>query len=202
MKSWGILALVRLNSGFIVRRMSSLIGKLKVINLFGGPGAGKSKIRAGLFNLMKEARISCEEVTEYAKGVTWDNNQDKLSDQLYIFAKQNRQLERLRGKVEWVISDSPLLLSMHYRPLEYFPETFGSLVKEVWSSYENVNFFIDRVGSYDPVGRNQTEEEAEEIDQQILDLLLGNSWEYSRVDGDHMAHHELFKRLRMSGLMK
>lgn len=178
-----------------------MIGKLKVINIFGGPGAGKSKIRAGLFNLMKEARISCEEVTEYAKGVTWDNNQDKLSDQLYIFAKQNRQLERLRGKVSWVISDSPLILSMHYRPLNYFPETFGNLVKEVWKSYENVNFFINRVGSYAPTGRNQTEEEAKQIDLDIRNLMVEEYWSYSEVDGNHTAHHEIFKRLRMSGGM-
>lgn len=172
--------------------------KLKVINLFAGPGAGKSTARAGLFNLMKVAGINCEEVTEYAKDVTWEGHLSKLSDQLYILAKQNRKLERLRDKVEWVISDSPLLLSLHYAPIEYFPKTFQDLVKEIWESYDNYNFFIDRTKAYNPIGRNQTEEQAKVIDQQIQEMLIKNQWKFDIVRGNDV-HKIIFKKLEIHG---
>lgn len=173
--------------------------KLKVINLFGGPGVGKSTARAGLFSLMKKAGVNCEEVTEYAKDVTWDNNPDKLADQLYILAKQNRKLERLRGKVDWVISDSPILLSLHYAPLDYFPSSFQSLVKEIWESYENYNFVIDRFGPYSPIGRNQTEAEAKVIDAQIVDMLNANGWQFGWVGQEDDIPREIHKRLCIRG---
>jgi len=168
--------------------------KLKVINILGGPGTGKSTARAGLFNLMKTAGINCEEVTEYAKDLTWEQSLDKMADQLYILAKQNRKLERLKGKVEWVISDSPLLLSLHYAPLDYFPETFQNLVKELWGSYDNYNLFIKRSKPYNPVGRNQTEEEAKRIDLQIMDMLNKNNYNFIVVSGEK-PHETIFNML-------
>lgn len=41
-----------------------------VINLFGGPGAGKSTTRAGLFHLMKLHGMNCEEFLEWVKQKT------------------------------------------------------------------------------------------------------------------------------------
>jgi len=41
--------------------------KTKVINLFAGPGAGKSTTAAGLFAEMKRANVDVELVTEYVK---------------------------------------------------------------------------------------------------------------------------------------
>ena len=45
---------------------------MKVINLFGGPGCGKSTTAADLFARMKLRGLSVELVTEYAKDVVWD----------------------------------------------------------------------------------------------------------------------------------
>lgn len=173
--------------------------KLKVINLFAGPCAGKSVTRASLFSLMKKKGIECEEATEYAKDVTWEGNLAKLSDQLYILAKQNRKLERLKGKVDWVISDSPLLLSLHYTPLDYFPKTFQNMVLELWDSYDNYNFFVNRKGEYNPNGRNQTKEQALNIDHQIYTMLENKCPGFSEVDADQSIEYEIYKRLTMSG---
>ena len=97
------------------------MNKLKVINLFAGPGAGKSTTRAGLFYLMKQNRYNVEETTEYAKDLTRDKDVSILSDQLYILAKQNRKLNRLQGKVDYALTDAPLLLNVHYTPIDYLP---------------------------------------------------------------------------------
>lgn len=176
--------------------------KLKVINLFAGPCAGKSVTRASLFSLMKKKGIECEEATEYAKDVTWEGNLAKLSDQLYILAKQNRKLERLKGKVDWVISDSPLLLSLHYTPLHYFPKTFQSMVLELWDSYDNYNFFVNRTGEYNPNGRNQTKEEALNIDGQIKAMLANKYIKFSEVDAGPDTEHEIYQLLLTNGAFK
>ena len=87
---------------------------MKVINLAGQPSAGKSTTAAGLFYLMKHAGLNVELIDEYAKQMTWEKRFGTIADQLYILAKQNSKLERLRGQVDYVISDSPLFLGRIY----------------------------------------------------------------------------------------
>lgn len=167
---------------------SNLIGeKMKIINLFGGPGCGKSTTRAGLFSLMKINRINCEEVTEYAKDAVWDNSKDILADQLFVLANQNRRLFRLQNKVEWAISDSPLLLSIHYRTPDYLPKTLESLIWELWDQYENYNFFLERTKPYSGIGRLQTESEAKAIDLEIKRLLDENEVPFVSIPGNELA---------------
>ena len=157
---------------------------MKVINLFAGPGAGKSTTRALLFGHLKMLGFNCEEVTEYAKDLFWERHNSLLTDQLMILANQNRRLERLKGKVDLVITDSPLLLSLHYKTLNYLPNTFQSLLFELWHTYHNVNFFINRNKPYSVIGRMQTEEEAKKIDIEIKQLLSNNNIDFIPVEAD------------------
>lgn len=165
---------------------------LKVINLFAGPGAGKSTTRAGLFYLMKSEGDNVEEVTEYAKDVTWDETQVLLSDQLFVLANQNRRLTRLQNKVETAISDSPILLSINYVTPDYLPGHFKGLTMELWNTYENHNFFIERHKKYNPVGRNQTEAEAIQIDKNIKEMLTDYDIPFSVVKGDTNAPQRIY----------
>ena len=88
---------------------------MKVINLYGGPGSGKSTTAAGLYYRMKMAHHNVELVTEYAKDLVYaDRLEGMLDQQEYIFAKQNNRLHRLRNKTDWVVTDSPILLSTVY----------------------------------------------------------------------------------------
>jgi tRNA uridine 5-carbamoylmethylation protein Kti12 len=159
---------------------------MKVINLFAGPGAGKSTTAAGLFHEMKCAGYSVELINEYAKDMTWEHRHNVLDDQLYVFTKQHRKQYRLVGQVEWVITDSPLLLCLYYQPKDY-PKSFSQLVLDMWNKYENYNFFLKRLKPYVEVGRNQTELEAREIDVDLAKLLADNNQEFSLVPGDKRA---------------
>jgi hypothetical protein len=58
-----------------------------VVNLYGGPGTGKSRTAALLFATMKQRGVNCELATEYAKDVVWEGRESLLSDQIYLFAK-------------------------------------------------------------------------------------------------------------------
>ena len=85
----------------------------KVINFYGGPSAGKSTMAAQLFGIMKANRFNVEYVPEFAKDLTWKQSKC-LDDQLYVFAVQHHALYTLLGQVDYIITDSPLLLSLHY----------------------------------------------------------------------------------------
>ena len=141
-----------------------------VVNFYGGPGVRKSTMAANLFSELKYNNVNCELVREYAKGKVWEKSLNMLTDrQLYIFAKQNHELDVLRDKVDVAITDSPLLLSLIYDDKKY--SMFPSLVKEVYKTYNNLNFLLIRQCDYNTSGRTQTKEEAIEKDQEILDML-------------------------------
>lgn len=173
--------------------MEIYISKTKIICLYAGPGAGKSTTAAGLFHLMKIKHMSVELVTEFAKDVIWDNNYDLLKDQLFIFANQNRKLERLINKVEYIITDSPLLLTLIYMSDDY-PKSFRLFVLDIIGRYHNINIFINRVKPYIQTGRVQTKEQAEEIDEKIKSILWSDR-NYTIVDGDKNAPSKIFKKL-------
>jgi hypothetical protein len=168
---------------------------MKVINLFAGPGAGKSTTAAGIFHLMKIGRMNVELVTEYAKDMTWEKRHNILMDELYIVAKQHRKLRRLRGEVDYVVTDSPLLLCVYYR-FDDYSETLDKLILELWGQDENLNFFLERAKPYVAKGRSQTEEEARRIDSATRDLLARFTVPYETVPGDDAAAAKIVERVR------
>lgn len=142
--------------------------------MFGGPGVGKSTLAAGLFWNLKTQGVSAELVTEYAKDVTWEGRQNLLNDQLYLLAKQNRRLSRLLDhEVDYAITDSPLLLCAAYTRMGTNKYShLVPLVLELFNSYDNINFVLRRnVQFYMQVGRSQTVEEAQHIDNVVIDIL-------------------------------
>ena len=142
-----------------------------VVNLFGGPGCGKSTTAAWLFSELKKRKISCEYITEFAKDLTWEENKVALNCQEYVFGNQSYRMARIQNKVDVLITDSPLPLSIIYNKTLKEPE-FSTLVWETFNKYNNVNFLLSRGDIYDNIGRNETHEEAVQIDGQIFNLLL------------------------------
>lgn len=153
-----------------------------VVNLFGAPGAGKSTGAARVFSNLKMAGINAELVTEFAKDKVWEENKAVFNDQLYIFGKQNFKLTRIKDKVDVAITDSPILLSMFYN--KTYGENFNNLVKEVFNSYNNINFFVNRIKKYNPVGRFQNENESDKIASRLKTVLLSNSILFTEVNGN------------------
>ena len=155
---------------------------MQVINFIAGPGAGKSTLCSGLFHYMKISHNydSVEFVHEYAKELTWDERFKCLQDQLSILGHQNNMMNRLIGKVDWVVTDTCLVLGLLYAPDSYF-KNFEPLLMEVFNSYNNFNIFVERPSTYEPIGRNQTHEEAIEVDKATLALLDRLNIKYTKV---------------------
>ena len=168
-----------------------------VINLFAGPGVGKSTSAADLFAFKKKSGHSVELVTEVAKDLTWEGNTYALQNQLAILAEQDRRLQRLQGKVRWVITDSPLLLGSVYveRYSRYDAAAFRNAVSWAFHSYRNINFLLKRGDGYDPAGRNQNLEEAKEIDRKIENLMNLHQLDFKTVTVDAGTEFSIFNAL-------
>lgn len=138
-----------------------------IINLFGGPGTGKSTTMAALFAELKRRRISVEMAPEWVKLPVWAGELHVLEDQLYIFAKQNHIIRRLVGKVEVIVTDCPLLMSLVYNN----DPKLAALVRSVAHGYRNMHIFLNRVKPYSPRGRVQDESKARQLDVEIKAML-------------------------------
>lgn len=150
-----------------------------IVNLFAGPGSLKSTTAAGVFTLLKLHYVNCELITEFAKDLTLEERKIALNDQYYIFGKQHHRLKRLESKVDIIIVDSPLLVSILYRQ-DFISKWLDSVVLEAFNSYTNINILLERnkIAKYVYVRRNQSELEALDIDDKTKKLLDNNNIEY------------------------
>ena len=163
--------------------------KVIIVNLFSGPGAGKSTTAAGLFYQLKIRGINCELVTEYAKHVTWRENFNTLKNQIYVFAKQHDKMFHLKDKVDVIITDSPIVLSLSYCDFKVVSPSLENLILDEFNREENINlnYFINRVNPYSNKGRSQNEEQAKEKDREIFALLDKTHIPYCVIDGNNTA---------------
>lgn len=165
-----------------------------VVNLFAGAGAGKSSVMADVFARLKWAGIDIEMAPEFAKEVVWENRPHPFKNQVYIFGKQYYRITRLLGKVDVVITDSPILLSAIY-DTETPGNKFEPFVLDLFNNLDTMNFFINREKKYNPNGRLQSETEAQLIDKQVKAFLIINKIAYDEVNGNTAGAHTIALRI-------
>jgi hypothetical protein len=152
-----------------------------VVNLFGGPGVSKSTNRALVFAKLKLAGMNVEEAPEFAKELVWEGRHRALRYQQYIIGKQMWRVERLRGEVDVVVTDSPILFGLVYG--EDYTQAWEDHVIEVFASWRTCNIHLLRdfeKHPYNPKGRTQTQEEAVEVDGKIERVCSHTSGSHTR----------------------
>lgn len=154
-----------------------------VINLVGGPGSGKSTTAAGVFYELKKLGYVCEIVPEFAKDKVWEDSIHTLDNQVYVTGKQFHRLWRLNGKVQFIITDTALPLSIHYNKMKHLTH-FADFVIELYNQFTNATFFIERGNDYETEGRLQTLEESENIDTSIINILNKYNIVYETIAQD------------------
>lgn len=176
--------------------------KLKVVNLFGAPGVGKSATRSGLFWLMKIHGISVEEVSEYAKYLVLAKRIAQLeNDQLYVLAKQHHKMHILNGSYEFAVTDSPLMLAGYYceemaragHVASPAPD-FVSTCLAYANSYDNLNLFLTRDfrrSKFEEQGRIHNMQDSERIDKDQREFLARNGQTWVDIDMDACTPFEL-----------
>lgn len=163
---------------------------MKVINVIAGPGAGKSTLASGLYHEAKRRGWNVELVTEVAKDLVWEGRTVALSNQAYVFGRQMQRLHRLDGHVDYVITDSPVLLSAIYAPEDY-PEEWEKVVVELWKGYDNVVAFLGRGPWFDDRGRVHNLDASIEVDRRIAVLLAKHNITYTQVDYGYQSPGEV-----------
>lgn len=149
-----------------------------VVNAFGGPGVGKTTCCWEIASELKKRGILTEYVPEYAKELVYEERFDILNDsmknQKIILSEQKRRLDRLIGKVQVIVTDSPLLLSIIYA--NDATESFKKEILDKFFSYNNFNVIVlrDKKQAYEQSGRKQTLNESIAKDKQIRKLLDDN----------------------------
>lgn len=163
----------------------------KIINLFGGPGIGKSSIASGLTYKLKKKHITCDNPYEFPKILAWDENHSAIQDQLYVLANQHRGIVKSFGKVDYIVLDSPILLSLVYRsvyrgtnyPATLYGDYFDKMVLDIHSKYDNLNILLKRTeGGFNEKERYQSLEESRKLDESIENVLIQNNIPYHSVD--------------------
>jgi deoxyadenosine/deoxycytidine kinase len=165
----------------------------KIINIFGGPGIGKSSIAAGVTYKLKKNHINCDQPYEFPKLLAWDDNHSAIQDQLYVLANQHRGIVKSYGKVDYIVLDSPILLSLTYRnyykgteyPSSLYGESFDKMVLDTFNQYDNINIVLDRAdGVHNNDERYQNLEESKELDGVIENSLIENNIPFHKIKVD------------------
>lgn len=176
----------------------------KIINLISGPGAGKSSIAAGLLYELKKKHISCDAPYEFPKLLAWDENHSAIKDQLYVCANQHRGIVKSWGKVDYIIMDSPILLSLVYKsyymgneyPSNLYTELFDKLVLNIHSNYDNLTILLKRGnGVYSERERFQDLEKSIALDIDIKRMLDDNNIEYVEIEVGDDSVSQILKLL-------
>lgn len=152
--------------------------KTLVVNLFAGPGAGKTTCAWEIASELKKRGINTEYVPEYAKELVWDENYKALADQEHIFEVQANRINRLIGKVDVVVTNSPILFSEIYGKNN--SNDFKQRIWEEHDSHKNFNLFINRCLRFEQQGRIHNLTESKEIDNKIKNMLEKNSVYYGQ----------------------
>jgi hypothetical protein len=147
-----------------------------VINLLGGSGLGKSTTAALIFGELKLLEQSAELVQEYAKEWAWAGKKITPDDQEHITDEQWNREARLYGKVDFIVTDSPLVLGAVY-------QGYYSGVDPIFEKIDNriklaekegivyMNFLLARNKKFNPKGRFETAEQAKEVDGYLKEYL-------------------------------
>jgi hypothetical protein len=166
-----------------------------VVNLFAGPGAGKSTTAAGIFFELKSRGVSCELALEYAKELVYEKRFETFKDQIYLFAKQYHHIFCLLGQVAVVVTDCPILLSPIYDEEKRIP--LEQLVIDEHNKMWTYNTFINRKKEFNPKGRNHNEEQSKELDKMIMDILWKHSIPFEVFEGTPEGKDAIVKKILM-----
>ena len=125
-----------------------------LINLLGAPSVGKSTTAGKLFAELKGMELNAELVQEYVKGWAWDGRTISPYDQFYFFGKETHNQSHLFNKVDFIISDSPAVLTAFYQLYSQQENSLRGICKHFYEMAEKidnvktVNFLLPRKKKY------------------------------------------------------
>ena len=164
----------------------NIMRKTVIVNLYGAPGAGKSTGSAYIFGQLKMNNISVELVREFVKDKIYEKSEGVFNDQVYILGKQHFRQTNVKGNVDVIITDCPLIVQAYYTDKYKFPyaDELRQLVLKLYSLENNINYFVNRDKPYNPDGRFQTEADSDSISGNLKEYLDNLGIEYKEINGN------------------
>lgn len=153
-----------------------------VINAFAGPGAGKTTSCLEIAEKLKKQGFVTEYVQEYAKELVYDNHLTMLDGhyehQFAILNEQMKRINRLYGKVDFIVTDSPILLNNTYLNEDKNTKVYSAYtdcVNKLYGLYNNFNYFVERdTSAFEKEGRIHNLEQSIAIDNELKNMLHDN----------------------------
>lgn len=168
----------------VLKSVEPITKQTVVVNCFAGPGAGKTTCAWEIASELKKRGIEAEYVGEYAKELVWDGNTElldgSLKSQQQLYDVQNHRVQRLLGKVDVVVTDSPAILGAMY--LKQPNAEFESKIIKDFRQQHNFNLFINRGDTFQQIGRIHNLEESKIIDNNIKEFLDRNEIYYGTYE--------------------
>lgn len=160
--------------------------KTVVINLLGGSGLGKSTTAALLFGELKLNGVHSELVREFVKEWAWQGRKPRPEDQTEIYETQKAREQDLYGKVDIIVTDSPLYLCAVYQKFytgsdPIAEEVFRHYAESLDSGVRHINILLKRNKPFDPRGRYETEDQAKQVDSFLEEYLKAKDVPYVTV---------------------
>lgn len=161
--------------------------KTIVINVLGGSGIGKSTTAAKVFGELKDRSEVAELVREFVKEWAWAGKKVGPFGQSILYGQQLERESSLYNKVEFIVTDSPLILCPVYQKHYNGHESIKySVFKDLQLAQENdvyhLNFLLKRMKPFDPRGRYEDEKTAKLIDNKVEAFLIYHGIDYLTVD--------------------
>ena len=154
------------------------------INLFGGPGGGKSTLAARIFTFLKLHRADIELVQERFKRYVYDGRTVRPWDYVHTFGKQfDAEFHILQAGVQRIVTDSPLLLQCVYARHQGCPvhRELTTISHRFDEDFPALNIFVRRKFSFQEAGRFGDEEQAIEMDKLVEETLDGQDIPYTSI---------------------
>jgi hypothetical protein len=152
------------------------------INLWGGPGVGKTTAALRLVAEIRAAGALLEYVPEVMKDWAWDGRRPVGYQRIGVFADQLAAEERpLRNGIP-IVTDSPLGLLPDYDDQSSYVPGLLLLAAAFEADYPSLDVYFRRTLPYDHRGRFQTEAQAHQVDEKILAILQEAGRPYLTVD--------------------
>lgn len=158
---------------------------MRRINIWGGPGSGKSTIAAYLFAELKIRHYNVQFVEEFIKKWAYEKKIPTSFDELFLLTQQ-LHLEDLylRNGVDFIVTDCPIFLCYCFaiREKMCFAEEIRGIVRHFENTYPSLNIMLDRKGiKYQEKGRYEKHEEAIAMDDLIEGVLQKDCSNYIKI---------------------
>ena len=172
-----------------------------IVNIWGGPGAGKSMAAAQAYIELSKLGYRVELIREYIKDWVWEGRTRFFLDQVYIMGKQMRREQICLGQIDYIVTDSPVWLSAFYD--QYYcdhGDVITNVVKEYYKElrtlkHDVVDLFMERSGPYVSAGRYESEKEAIDVDSALRQFC----WDQDIIVSPLARDESIVERLRDCG---